>query len=621
MRVPCGHPGSIAPEVMEGGEVDGRADLFSFGAALGALGSRLRSGLPAHVQSLLLRLCEPTADRRPADAGEVLEALGVDLAELVLPSGRSTEMVGRDAEVKSFRDMLDAVEAGIPGPRALAIVGPDGVGRSRLLQELKWQAQQRCHVIEGAASQRACLYDMVARAVESSSTQADVETLLEGLDELVQGRHGHVVMFLDDVHRLDEAQSALLSGMLRTVPSSGALLFVCAGRTFSSAGGEALRWMALEPLSEVELSSLIGHAAPPEALPDIVEATSGLPGLVVSIVDQLDAGQIGVDEVTDALHPRPEAVGERFRALDAAGRRALGLMVHLSSSRSELSDEDLSELGIDDELLARLMVTGWVRREGSLLKLARTIEAGVVKSCIEGREHLDIRRALVAWLERRISEERERGFGNRVAELEAELVAHMAGAGDVDEAIEKFNKLSHEFRGSLEALRVALAAILRQAPSPKLLLQAAELEERMGHPERARPLIDRLLDSYGHEPWIRRGRRLEASCLLKLGDAKGALESLESLKSLESDDKPWGRSPADSRRGRPRGQDRPRRGAPRRSSPQGGPHRARGSRARAAPDDPERIGYSGPFDGGALRGSRTARRTAARSSCEPPSLG
>lgn len=530
-RVACGHPGYVALEVIDGGHIDGRADLFSLGATLETLREGLRDGLPGHVNAMVRRLREPSPDRRPADTEEVLEALGVDLAELVLPTGRSIVMVGRDAELQSFRDMLGAVEADAPGPRAMAIVGPDGIGRSRLLQEMKWEAQQRCHVIEGAASQRACLFDMVARAVESPSTHADVETFLEGVDELVQGQHGQVAMFLDDVHRLDEAGSSLLSGMLRTVPSSGSLLFVCTGLALSSVGRETLRRVELGPLREAELSPLIGSAVSPEALPDIVEATSGIPGLVVAIVDQLRAGQIGVDEVAEAVHPRPETVEERFGALDRASRDALGKIVLLSSSRSELFDGDLSELGVADETLARLMLTGWVRREGSIVKLARTIEAGVVMSCLGDLQHAELRQAIVTWLERRASEERDRGSKARVDELEAELVAHMAAAGDVEAAVARFFEISSGFRDSPESYRMALDEILRRTTLPDLLLHAAELEERSGHPERARPLIDTLFDSHGYEPWIQRGCRIEASCLLKLGDAKGALESLRHLES------------------------------------------------------------------------------------------
>lgn len=171
----AGTPAYIAPEMLYGQPIDGRADLYS----LGVLAYSMLTGetpYPARTLRDLDALWRktPVLPSEIADVPEALESLVVDLLCLE-PMGRpqsaaalidrltalgglepdpvlavqsgyapTAALVGRDAEIKTMRDELsEVVESN--ASRQLYLEAESGTGKSRLLADLRIQAK-----LEGA---------------------------------------------------------------------------------------------------------------------------------------------------------------------------------------------------------------------------------------------------------------------------------------------------------------------------------------------------------------------------------------------------------------------------------------------------------------------------------------
>ncbi|MBN1503597.1 MAG: sigma 54-interacting transcriptional regulator [Candidatus Eisenbacteria bacterium] len=163
----------VAPEVIRGLPVDGRADLYSFGAMLyeavtgvrlfpGASGDGLlRAHLlskpvaPRHInpslspgmQSVLLRLLEKDPDRRYQTSEELAEAIAdaaglPHRATMAAPAAVtlvSPEMVGRQSELEAMRRALASITDDARGG-FLVVLGNHGAGKSRLVEWLRFTA-------------------------------------------------------------------------------------------------------------------------------------------------------------------------------------------------------------------------------------------------------------------------------------------------------------------------------------------------------------------------------------------------------------------------------------------------------------------------------------------------
>ena len=160
-----------APEVLSGGKVDPRSDLYSLGVVLyrlatGSLPFTARDPmaiirahrdspplpprtldplLPASLERLILHLLEKDPNDRPRSAAallrEVNEALGT---AHVLETKETREsyltgatLVGREEEMQVLRLALKSLSAPDGGPRLILIGGESGVGKSRLLREFR----------------------------------------------------------------------------------------------------------------------------------------------------------------------------------------------------------------------------------------------------------------------------------------------------------------------------------------------------------------------------------------------------------------------------------------------------------------------------------------------------
>ena len=160
----------MPPEQAMGGEVTGKADLYSLGAMLyemvtgrppflgddsvAIIGQHINTppvaptwhnpGCPPAMEALVLRLLEKDPDSRPASAGEVLHALeAIDLEAGPEPSTQEPQVqtpvygrtfVGRESELRQLHTAFDTA---MSGEGALVmVVGEPGIGKTSLCEQL-----------------------------------------------------------------------------------------------------------------------------------------------------------------------------------------------------------------------------------------------------------------------------------------------------------------------------------------------------------------------------------------------------------------------------------------------------------------------------------------------------
>ncbi len=224
------------------------------------------------------------------------------LAAAMVPSGET--LVGREQELGRIDAALEALETG--GPGCLAIEGEPGIGKSRLLAELRERAEARGHVVlhgqaaeferdrpfgvfietldpymeaqldDGLAAAPPHLREELAAVFPSMREQGGTlaaavgderyrsHRAIRSLLELLAERKP-LVIALDDLHWADGATIELLGALLRR-PAEAAVLVIPSYRP-GSAPAPLIAALAaplttkveLSPLSEEEAAQLLGE--------------------------------------------------------------------------------------------------------------------------------------------------------------------------------------------------------------------------------------------------------------------------------------------------------------------------------------------------------------------------
>ena len=165
----------ISPERIRRVEADRRSDLYSIGAVLYTMFARRppflekdvnellqrhlndtppklrnsRPQVPEAIERLISRLMEKEPEDRFETGAEALEFLGQELgwkSSEATAQKRSTRLtagslIHRDAEIDHLRATYDAARSGKTECNHIAIEGPSGVGKSRLVDELRGHVQ------------------------------------------------------------------------------------------------------------------------------------------------------------------------------------------------------------------------------------------------------------------------------------------------------------------------------------------------------------------------------------------------------------------------------------------------------------------------------------------------
>jgi Nif-specific regulatory protein len=354
----------VAPERLKTGRSEVRSDLYALGVVLyellagvpphggedvGSVVASILHGqprppreihpdLPPHLESFVLSLLALDPEARPASAFAALELLNADApARLSLDTPEthasyvsSGAFIGRDAELENLLDLAHAHVAGDTAgpsrPRVVLISGGSGVGKSRLLRELKHRLQLAgirsltgryyedggtplqpfVEILRQLPHEPPALPDPLRRvleqvlpragspaiAPESAAGALSKPEVIAGLAAILDQLAGETrgVLFVEDLHWGDAAGAELLEhlllrairsrwlviGSLRDEEARGKEI----DRLLSRSGAfERLRVLPLAPLSLEQtidlLESMVPFAEPPERLARLLLERSG----------------------------------------------------------------------------------------------------------------------------------------------------------------------------------------------------------------------------------------------------------------------------------------------------------------------------------------------------------
>ncbi|MGH9868455.1 MAG: protein kinase domain-containing protein, partial [Candidatus Polarisedimenticolia bacterium] len=400
----------LAPELIHGEKPDRRSDLYALGVLFYlVLAGRLpfdgtvpeiltattssdptplravRPDLPPALEALVLRLLSRNPAARPESAAAVLarlnEAAGtshpVETAGTIALSARSTRFVGRGKEMERLIRQLEAcagADDSRPTCRLMMVSGESGIGKSRLIRQLRYEAQMRgiqvlagvCY--EGTASAFHPFVQILRqlRPAEADGAGRDFQALVgadnpvpgadpererrrlsdAGVQALLDAAQDRPVMIcVEDLQWADTATLNLLEHLARNVAHAPRLLLLISYRSeeaeappLISALPRLVRagtWERLElaRLREEHVAEMMRgifgmEEAPAPLVSLVARETEGNPFFVQMALEGLleDSPMLeGLEDLEQIRFPRSmtEAITRRLADLDPLDRRVM----------------------------------------------------------------------------------------------------------------------------------------------------------------------------------------------------------------------------------------------------------------------------------------------------------
>lgn len=513
---PVGNARYLAPEVLLGGTFDEAAERYALGVVCYELltgrtpyeGNSAAELARAHVHqtipplpgtlpppliTLVMRLLEREPTRRPSSQ-ELLSELQSLIQREGAPSPATwnttgaARMVGRQQDIDFFTRCLD--ELGNPSAdqrpiRTLVLTGPPGIGKTRLVQRLKQQAQlsgfrvgmAQCHhgaetflaarrLLSGLIQERPDLITSdreLLRTVLAGKPQTYSElpspelTPAEVMVRVLDGARGflealsaeqRMVLILEDVHFIDPESLALMRHLLLHL-SARQVLLVLTSWPPSPAHSEIDRLTQDLPLEVGVTVSRELEGLELTAVQHLLARTFGEEPLNLELAEQLrqqtDGNPLFIEEVLKlastpaALTQRmreshlPRAVGDAFRQqLKVLGEDALQTLKGIAvwgtpANPTEIMDitrQDRSEClgGLEEALACQLL-----REQGTGYWFWHSTMVQLIEEHMSPEEMRD--------LHRRAGRRREASGGLSDPEQLSRLVLHFTRARDPARAL------------------------------------------------------------------------------------------------------------------------------------------------------------------------------------------
>ena len=425
-------------------------------------------------------------------------------AEERAPLTTAVALVGRDAEMQQLGEAL--AEAAQGQLRVIAIAGPAGLGKTRLVQALAEQAEAqgwrtlRAHCDESLGAEPMQPFVQVLRSLQAAPPQttaqaaASTGALLAGL-----AAQQPVLLCIDDWHWADDAAQQVLLALRRQPPLR--LLIVLTTR--QAPGPQDLqridRTLALAPLDEAMAGTLAGALlgpVDPFVLAQVCSHAGGNPLFIGELCHSVtrtrlrDAALVQLSDAAaspalDRLHDGAgflsQLVNSRLQALPLEQAALLRAAAVIGNVVPLWLLEQLSGHGADSAALVALAEQDFLYAgpQAGTLRFKHALARDVIYAGIglPTRQNLHLRVA-AALLHRQADA--------ATAELQAALAHHFAAGGDpvlalhyAEQAGARALAASALDRARAQ-YRVALAALDQLPPSPERLRRRVDIVQRIG---------------------------------------------------------------------------------------------------------------------------------------------
>jgi hypothetical protein len=293
-----------------------------------------------------------------------------------------SRLVGRDVEMRALAEAFERTRA--RGPLRAVVVGPAGIGKSKLLAELERRTRKAEHaraILVRGAPPPFDLVALVSRALGALVAGGEEETgppaLARRLEMAAQDRP--LVLCIDDADLVDPDGLAELHAALGLAAPATRVLCVEAGRVAARAAApleeRTLRLGEIddEAIGQIVAVRLGARLVPPEIVEPLSAAAGGNPWFVEQALRDLEEQALvevsgGVARLCEGAAVRvPESlgrlVGDRIARQSEAIRAALEAAAVLGPGAQPVEIARLALLGEGEDVVRAALIGGAFARE------------------------------------------------------------------------------------------------------------------------------------------------------------------------------------------------------------------------------------------------------------------